>query len=233
MRFLICLFFTVMSLTSTQSLLWAADSSDKELAFVNKVVLGTEYGGDGLVVSRWKQSPTLSVFGGSEEDRALITEIIGEINDLIKESGVQIKIGPVNNDRASFKVFLVSKQEFYALSQKYDLNYVEHNDGYFHLQWNGRHQLTRAIVLIRNKLKGSERRHFMYEEITQAMGLAGDSDLYRKSIFYGKPGKGGKAKGYSDLDKKLIRFFYTELNPGDGPREVLTAFQRAWLSASS
>lgn len=232
MRFSLKLILANLILLTLVSLMPAAalakDSTEKEMAFAQTVLLGTEYGGDGRIISRWKRSPTLSVFGGSADDAELIEEIVGEINQAMAPSKVQINIVRPGDTRASFKIYLVPKTEFYEIARQYNFQYVENNDGYFHIKWNGWHQISQAIVLIRDSLKGRERRHFMFEEITQAMGLASDSNLYRNSIFYAKPGNGGRAKGLSDLDKRLIHFLYNYLEPGDTQDDLLQAFHAHW-----
>lgn len=207
-------------------------SPEKELAFVEGVVLGPEFGGDGLIVARWKSSPTFSIFGGSPEDHKLIEEIVAEINRLIQDSKVQIKMVRPGTENASFKIFLVPKESFYGIAAKYRFNYTENNDGFFNIHWNGWHQIDRAIVLIRDEVFGRKRRHFMYEEITQAMGLANDSPLYKDSVFFAKGSNGGKAQGYSPMDRRLIRFVYEHLSPGDKPEDVLRAFNQYWAATS-
>lgn len=228
-----CAVFVIL-FAASPSAGWAAAkaSPEKELDFVQGVVLGPEFGGDGLIVSRWKSSPTLSIFGGSAEDHQQIENIVGQLNMLTKSSGVQIKIVKPKTENASFKVFLVPKDDFYGIAAKYRFTYTEHNDGFFNIHWNGWHQIDRAIVMIRDETSGKKRRHFMFEEITQAMGLANDSPLYKDSVFFAKGRNGGSAQDYSPLDRKLIRFTYQYLSPGDKTEDVVEAFNRYWASMS-
>jgi len=207
---------------------FSGSNLDKELEFVKTVMLGPEYGGGGQYVALWKRSPTLSVFSDDPEDHEIVQGIVDEINALIEDSKTKIKVTKPAKQNAAFKVFFAPQKQFTELAREYHFEYVAGNKGYFYIWWDGTHALSRAIVLISENLRDHSRRHFVREEITQAMGLSNDSPLFKNSIFYGTKHSGGKARGYSELDKRLIHFAYAELNPGDGPEQVQDAFKRAW-----
>ncbi|MGE3805047.1 MAG: DUF2927 domain-containing protein, partial [Gemmataceae bacterium] len=105
----------------------------------------------------------------------------------------------------------------------------EGNWGYFHLSWNGKFELTKAYVLIaKDKLEGKKLRHFLLEEITQSLGPASDSPAFPDSIFFQNGADGGNAERLSDLDQKLLRFFYNHLKPGAKADDVRAALKTHW-----
>lgn len=208
----------------------AAQTPDEVLAWAATVILGPEYGGDGKVCSRWVKAPTLSVFGGTDEERAVVADTVKQINAVLADTPLKgIKpLGP-GDERADIRVYFAPLADFPKLADRHAFKYVEGNWGYFWTFWNGRREIDRAYVLLASdKLAGKRLRHFALEEITQCLGLMNDSPAFPDSIFYSKGDDGGDAQKLSELDAKLIRFFFTHIQPGDRQPEVRAAFRKHW-----
>ena len=199
--------------------------------FVGDVICEMEFSEKGETkISRWAKSPRLSVFENDDLHPVVVKNVVKQINDCLPKE-IQIKHLPDKDDSANMKVYFVPVSEFPKIAEQHGFQWVEGNWGFFDLRWNQDHEIQRAIVLIAtDKLYGSRLHHFLLEEVTQSLGMAGDSKRYPKSVFYeDEPrGKFGKATRLSPLDRKTIRFFYEHVKPGSQPIEVGVQMAKHW-----
>lgn len=195
--------------------------------WAEQVVLGTEFGGDGDVVARWTRSPTLSVMQGSAADRADLQELVPALSELVAPLSIQtVADGDVNAD---IQVHYASLADFGSIASANNFDYVAGNWGYFYMFWDADHALRRSYVLLAtDKLSGDQLRHFTFEEVTQSLGLASDSSIFPDSVFFAQGMDGGDVTELSALDRRLVSFVYTELQPGDAKGELDAAFDQAW-----
>ncbi len=203
-----------------------AQSSDRLARWVEKVTLGPEYGGGGKVCSRWVKTPKLSVFGATSEQQKVVASSLAHLNETLANTPIKrIELLSPNDSGANILVYFAPQRELPDLAKKHGFKYVEGNWGYFWTFWN-RHKIHRAIVLLASdKLKGKLLRHFTLEEITQSLGLSNDSAIFSNSIFYAG---WSYTQHLSELDKKLIIFFYNHIQPGAKLRDVQVAFKKHW-----
>lgn len=195
--------------------------------WAEQVTLGTEFGGDGQVVARWTQSPTLSVISGTAADRADLLELVPTLSALMAPLSIQV-VGD-GDTSAKIQVHFTDLASFDSIAQANSFSYVPGNWGYFYMFWNSNHELTKTFVLIAtDKLSGDKLRHFTFEEMTQSLGLASDSSIFDDSVFYASGSDGGSATELSALDQKLVEFVYTDLQPGDGKAQLDAAFDAYW-----
>jgi len=201
-----------------------------ELRWIEDVVLGPEYGGTGAICARWVRTPSLSVLEGSELERRVIAECIGEINRALAATPIrEIALDRPGNHRADIVVYCVPLKRFPELARKHGFPYVEGNLGYFWTFWNERHEIQFGIVLLASDaLAGQTLRHFALEEMTQVLGLSGDSPVFSESIFYSRGDDGGTAEHLSTMDTQLIEFYYRHIAPGSRTAEVRIACWRYW-----
>lgn len=200
-----------------------------EHAWARRVVLESEYGSTGGRVTRWAHSPTLSVFGGGEEHRAAVLEVVAHINEVLRGTPVQIGLARDSDPSAHIEVHFAPVASFHEIAQQHGFWYVEGNDGFFWMFWHDDRALRKTYVLLAiDRLFGSYLRHVTFEEITQSFGLANDAPTYADSIFFARGSDGGAAVRPSLLDDRLLRFVYTSLRPGDGGAAFDAAFTRTW-----
>lgn len=103
------------------------------------------------------------------------------------------------------------------------------NQAVFWSFWDEKHVITRSVVLLASdRLTGPQLRHFAFEEITQALGLAQDSDEFPDSIFFERDADGGIAVIPSPLDLKLLGWFYQHAQSGDNRRTLSKKFEETW-----
>lgn len=206
----------------------AAENPEKVYEFLETVALGAEYGRQEPVASRWMRSPSLSLFGANTDETETVLQVVRELNELLQEGRIQIKPGKAHDEKAAIRVYFADRDDFSALARKLGFEYISGNAGYFYVWWSPGHEIYRAVVFIDKKLKGKNRLHFVREEITQAMGLPNDSSLFKSSIFYQKGRDNGKAIAYSELDQKIIRFYYHHVRPGYDSKKLRQVFEQHW-----
>ena len=73
-----------------------------------------------------------------------------------------------------------------------------------------------------------EIRSILFEEIFQALGPLNDTAIYQDSLLFETEDYAPMHKTLSPRDKKLLRFLYLHLKPGDGEEEVRKAFDQHW-----
>lgn len=208
--------------------LQAAPVDSKVYEFVETVLVGTEYGPFEPVVSRWTRSPELSLFDASDDQEQAVLEMVYELNEILKPAGTQLKIGKPLDENAVFKIYFANRKQFPEIAARHHFEYVPGNAGFFYFWWNPGHEIHRAVVMIDKKQKGKQLRHYVHEEITQALGPANDSPIFSDSIFFEKGRNTGKATRFNELDRKLIFFLYKHVRPGYGREKIRETFEKHW-----
>jgi hypothetical protein len=196
--------------------------------WVETVALGPEFGGSGKIVARWTRPIRLSVMKGDQDVRKDMLDLIPALNETLRPAGAPLTVVGDRDPTAEMKVYFAPLAEFDAISKANGFSYVKGNWGYFYTFWNNQRQIERAYVLIATELKGPKLRHFTFEEVTQALGLSNDSELFPDSIFYSNGKEGGAATELSPLDRKLLSFFYTRVQPGFDRGRLGAAFDAHW-----
>ena len=68
-------------------------------------------------------------------------------------------------------------------------------------------RIYKSIVFVNNKLKDEKRKSVIREEITQALGMTGDTE-YDDTVFFKYKNNNKNYNKYFDCDKKLFEFLY-------------------------
>ncbi len=224
-------------LVSFLSLSFSADSASGQLdqetiRFVGDVLIGMEYGArvDGQVCYRWETRPRLSTFGEGSHHPAIVRKTVAHINEFLPANR-RIEMLDPNDGSATIKLHFVPFKEFEPLAKAGGFEVSDLDWGVFYMRWNRYHEIESAIVLIADdKLNGRRLEHFLLEELTQSLGLAGDSSRFKESVFYEDLDEReyGTAIELSDLDRKLIRFLYEHVQPGTSAVELGVLLERHW-----
>lgn len=202
-----------------------AANAEQVKGWARQVALGTEYGTGAKVIARWDTSPTLSVVQGAASDRVHLDELVPLLNQELGKT--QIKVVADGDEGAHIRVYFVPLADFDGIGQKHGFPVVPGNHGYFYMFWDQNHALTKTFVLLAtDKLSGDQLRHYTFEELTQSLGLASDSDVFEDSIFYASGFDGGDATELSSLDERLVRFVYSRTEPGDDAAAFDAAFDQ-------
>ncbi len=189
-----------------------------QVDYFMEVALGSEWGTSNQTVRKWNQNLRIKVSGSrTNADNATINRVIGELNELIDGSGVQLTL---DNNNPNVEIIYAPETEFSRLEP----NYVPGNLGFFWTYWNGG-ALNRAKILITstNRVTQRERSHLLQEELTQVMGLMRDSWRDQDSIFY----QGWtNVNQYTADDRAIIQILYlTNIRPGMSRSQVASALQ--------
>jgi hypothetical protein len=200
--------------------------------WVMDVALGTEFpasGGPAEVVRRWTQPIRLSVMRGGRASRKDLDDVVSVLDGLLRPRGLSMEIVGDGDRTAKLQVFYAPSAELGGIASANGFSYLAGNDGFFYTFWNAAFELDRVYVLLAtDKLSGTTMRHFTFEEVTQALGLARDSAIFSDSIFFASGDDGGKAQDLSELDRRLVTFLYAHTRPGDDRAALSTAFDRHW-----
>lgn len=206
----------------------------EQINYFLEVALKSEYGDSEPTIKKWDGDINITVFGSpTPEDLRTLQVVIDELNTLV--SGIRLQLiiknlrknqsplhrNPhIHSPNSNLELYFVPESEF----AKYEPNYQPVNYGFFWNWWNDNYAIHRSKVLISTVgITQQERSHLVREELTQALGLMGDSERYSDSIFY----QGWtETTHYADIDKALIEMLYRpEIRPGMTQSQVLQVFQ--------
>ncbi len=198
--------------------------------WIGEVLLGSEFGRPRTKIIRWAQ-PNLrvSVFGASPEQKAAVVIALADLAGTLATEGVRLSLVRDREAAADIEVHFARKDDIPAVARQHRIPAPKDDLGFFWLFWDNRHVITKAhIFLARDRLAGRALRHFALEEITQSLGLAGDSAVFADSIFYQKDKDGGSAQRLSVLDRCLIRWLYRRAVPGDDAAVIARKLAATW-----
>lgn len=202
----------------------AGAGADKQWA--KQVLLGTEFGGDGALTARYTHDITVSAFSAEYPQRKLLKEVVGELDPLI--APLNMELIHDEHSEADMKVYFVPIAEFDGIGKQNGFPVVAGNHGFFWTFWDGNHALTKTHVLIaEDLLQGDQLRHYLFEEVTQALGLSSDSPVFEDSVFFSDGNRHGDVTTLSERDKKLVRFAY-KVPPKSTEATVDRLFDQHW-----
>lgn len=179
-------------------------------------------------VTRWNRPIGISLAGASQEDIGAVEDFVADLNVLL--AGSSVRLGPARAQDADIWVTFVAAARIPELSKRvtgtvpegpvYGQGSVFSQDGF---------TINHGYVIIAADVPVAHRRNLVFEEITQVLGPANDSPFFPSSIFYeSEDGKSSKVLELSRLDRKLIRFLYLHLKPGDDLAALRRAYDRHW-----
>jgi hypothetical protein len=208
----------------------AAPPSDDTYLWALDVLFGFDFDKNLNTVRRWVFSPSLSVYSENPAHHQLVHEVVTKINHVLADTPIKhIRLFAPRNPHANIKVHFVPLAQLPALSKKASFDYVDGNLGVFWLKWNKYNQINASLVLLaEDKLQGDILRHFAFEEITQSLGLPGDSMRFRDSIFYAGDFEKGDPVTITDRDARLIRLLYKDIWVGASRKKVIEAVTDHW-----
>ncbi len=184
------------------------------------------YGGENRVVTRWAKSPTVTAVNATEEDIQVIGKLVSELNEVLHGSGISIRQG--DGDENEIRIIFTLKKSIPRLAEELGGHHVQEGTGYFVAYPNDRFEIERAVAVIGSELTGNDRRATIVHELTHTLGLMGHSPVFPESAVFASKTKTSSASRLAPIDRKLIRFLYLQLNPGDRWEEVRWAFETHW-----
>ncbi|MDY6800609.1 MAG: DUF2927 domain-containing protein [Bacteroidota bacterium] len=168
--------------------------SEEELFYFYQLAFEREFQSTNHKLCLWTRNVSMELIGEHTcEDSAEVARIKTELNELIDP----IELNIVKNN-GNLKIYYVDHNYFNSL-----FPITLNTRGYFAVKWN--RFFPRGIIFVDKNQSLLKRRHIVREEITQALGLMNDSQLYKKSVFY--QGNSNITE-YTEIDKQMIRLLY-------------------------
>lgn len=163
------------------------------------VALRSERGDRYARPRRWSGSVLVAVEGGERaDDRESLSRVVDDLRPLVLPLRLMLT---TDTEGADVVIRYVPRAEFVL----YLPDYRGVDLGLFWFDWDKSGAIIRGGVLIADELRGAARSHVLREELTQVLGLPGDTTAWDDSIFYAN---WSLTQDYSALDRSVIRFHY-------------------------
>ncbi len=196
-----------------------ADANRKALDLFCQCAFHPEYGdAEEEPLVRWEQEITLWVGGTpSAEDTATLNRFFSELNE--KVPGLpSIRVVKQYAD-ANIRIWYVPLH----MMDDYLEGYVEGNWGFFTYSTSKWRITSARIGIATDVTEQKERNHLMLEELTGALGLPGDHEVYSDSILYNP---WTTVQSLSDVDWRMLNMLYSSaVSPGMREQEARDALQ--------
>ena len=206
------------------------------MAYMKEVAFGFETGGASEVIRKYVNDVYVKVHAcnGSgvtsdinASDFAEVASVVTELNSLIKEIDIKLINTSATNicesethglyssgdcytagvPAPNINVWITTRGRWETISGQ-SSGAADGLGGQFLVNYNSSGEMTHGRCWIRDSEPASNRKSWIREEITQALGLGKDSESYSDSIFYETSEDGGFATSFSELDKKIIQMVY-------------------------
>lgn len=196
-----------------------------------EVLQDTEFGDVAAAYPAWRQPPSISMIAGSAEEKQLLIAAVEDINSALDEDGPLVEILEDGQpEAADVSVYFVPLSEFPAVGEIGGFPIIPGSTGLWWTFWNRNFVRTEAYVLVANDVVGgASLEHLVLEELVGALGFSDDSARFEESIIYEdlRRGQFGDATRLSPCDRKLMRFVYDYLTPGE--TDIPGLFDSEWL----
>lgn len=208
--------------------------SEPVTQYISDVILKAEYGDSPGVCRLWKSSPTLYVEGGGEDHRKLLNDAVSHLNEVLEGTEFRLEVAwdkeLSHADGPHIRVMFADRADYDDIKKREGLDIPSDVHAFFWIYWNENREITRAIVVLPVNPISNRLEHLVMEEITQSLGLSGDSQVFENSLFYENKSRRayGTAVRLSPLDQKLLHFAYTHLKPNMGPGDVAIPLLNHW-----
>lgn len=195
------------------------------------VTLSPEYGSQGARLVRWVHPPRIAVYAPTSSELIEIQWVVGHLAETLRgTAGAPVLVGTDQPpSQVDIEVHPLPLAAFDGFARRHGFRYTPGNHGYFWMFWDESFRLQRAYVMLaRDEIRPGSLRHYALEELTQCLGFAGDTPHFADSIFFSRGGSTGHAQALSALDRQLLRFVYTHIEPGTDRPTFISLFDRHW-----
>lgn len=200
----------------------------KEWRFVREVLLYSKSGKRMERLTRWTLSPKIDFASNNEKDQALFNDVVSELNAVLAGTGYQLIVGYPGPWAPNILAMVGKESLIPEIAGIMGCEGQGDARGYLCIRFREDRSLKRAAVWASEDYDQEEIRSILLEEIFQALGPSNDSAIYQDSLLFETEDYAPMYKTLSPRDKKLLRFLYTHLKPGDEEEEVRKAFDQHW-----
>lgn len=199
-----------------------------QFRFLKQVLLERENGddrGNGYVI-RWTVPPKMDGSVLRKEDVANLIHAMDQINAAFEETDFYLLAA--DPDEANIHFLYKPVADFAKIAKEYDFEYVPGSYGYFTVWLDDEGNPDLALIMIADELEGFVRRAYILHELFNVLGPMNDSDLIHQSALYDDGVEVAWRTTLGAFDRKILRFLYTHLKPGDDEAALRAAFDKYW-----
>lgn len=182
-----------------------SETQRQAVEYFKEIALGFEFGNSSNITRKWDRD--IMIFVGGDENETLQNELDNvtvELNDLISQDNIEITV-TADTAASNFYVFFGPGATYAELDPRAE-GFTEQDFGLFFVSWTSNRIRSGSMYVDTNRPAQRSQLHLLREELTQALGMAKDSDLYPNSIF--NSNYSVDVTMYSDLDKAVIQMLY-------------------------
>lgn len=194
--------------------------SRETFEYFKEIGLKMESSGN-INVTKWMEDPKIRVHGTlTETDRAVLQQIIDEINEL--QGQINLQIVEESAEEGNLDVYFDSLEKFQEIEPLVPYRntafFIFDTVPYDEEEPLFSRKISKGRVFLATQMSQSARNSAIREEITQVLGLPNDADIYPDSIFRQTV---PNVQEYSNVDKQLISFLYDpRVKPGMDAKEL-------------
>lgn len=188
------------------------------LDYFDEIAANSEFNGSKLI-TKWGSEIRIAVHGDyNEADMETLSEILYCFASIPGIPSVKI----VETD-ANINMYFVPSAEM----SQYISDYVQGNLGFFEVYWDWSFEIYKASIAISTDRTGPlDRKHLIWEELVQSLGLMNDSYAYEDSIFQQRY---SIVQHPSALDFALLRMLYSDvIKPGFSGSQAVAALREQY-----
>ncbi len=209
-----------------------AGPTHDEWAAVRQVLLTTDVGDGRDIVIRWTKSPLYWVHIRSDEHRDVVLDVIDRINRILGGTGIQIRATHERSTDFDGLTVVVPRDRFADIlsagGSSIETTFDDLNGLAYISSDPESGEIFTAYALIADHLSDATIKATIAEETLHSMGVANDHSIFPDSVLYADELGGTSNPEFSTFDKKVLKFLYTYLEPGDDEATVRAKFDTHW-----
>lgn len=195
-----------------------AEAFSQAVTLFSQCAFHPEYGEEERVgkLQRWESEITYWIGGTpTQEDRAVLTAFLAQLEEKVPDLPKFRKVSR-DTDAALRLWFIPQYMMGYYLE-----GYIDGNWGFFRYTVSRDRIISARIGIASDSTEQEDRNHLILEELTGALGLPGDHNVYLDSILYDRP---SSVQALSDVDWRMLNLLYSPaLTPGMTEQQAVAA----------
>jgi hypothetical protein len=182
-----------------------------------------------LPVQRWASPGAITIFNETQrpEPEAVCAEVVSSINAALAPVPFHFPLMAPRFSDAPFRIVIVERKDFIAAVKKNGVTPIGTRTWGWWKWWNASNELTRSLVILsleQGTLEAfTEQAHIA---IMNAIGFRGFSAAPVDSVL--GPYRQEPRLKLTEIDMKVLPFFFKHIPPGSEAYEVRRIFDRNW-----
>ncbi len=181
------------------------------------------------VCYQWSGQPSLSVIGGSADQKKIVKWAVRRINDALQGTRMQIVQKPDDDSTADIIVHITYAIDFDLAAKKYGFQMAGYSEFGVSMKWYKPDQcfISKAVVFVSQEKDEDMMRHISLAGIAKTLGLRHKPPLapMEDSVFRLYSIRELMTR-FSRDDKNLLKFYYTYVKPCTEKKELEDLFEK-------